>query len=209
MLTARLCGGTRSTRSPRMWISPELGATKPPITFRVVVLPQPEGPSRQKNSPSWMSRSTGSSAMALPYRLDTPRSAMATDWSLTPAASASAGAPHLQGHIDALLGLADVVGLERCDQHLGRFPSQLGRVVGDRGHRRIEVAPVVGVVETHQRHVGWNAHPEIPRGRERTQRQLGAGGHDRIRTDAVGKQRSNRGSGRFHRPRALQNLHRV
>src|SRR5438445_13788534 len=33
-------------------ICPELGSSRPAIMRKVVVLPQPEGPSRQKNSPS-------------------------------------------------------------------------------------------------------------------------------------------------------------
>ena len=39
---------------------------KPPIKLSVVVFPQPEGPSRQKNSPSQIARSSGSSAVAEP-----------------------------------------------------------------------------------------------------------------------------------------------
>src|SRR5450432_234761 len=37
-------------------ISPEVGSSRPAIIRRVVVLPQPEGPSRQKNSPSWTAK---------------------------------------------------------------------------------------------------------------------------------------------------------
>jgi hypothetical protein len=59
-------GGSRSTRLPRIRISPAEGATKPPIRFSVVVLPHPDGPSRQKNSPSSISRSVGVSASCGP-----------------------------------------------------------------------------------------------------------------------------------------------
>ena len=62
MLTGRLCGGSRSICWPRSQIVPSVGATKPPIRFSVVVLPHPEGPSRQKNSPSLMARSRSRSA---------------------------------------------------------------------------------------------------------------------------------------------------
>ena len=41
---------------------PPLGATSPAMRLRSVVLPQPEGPSRVRNSPRAMARSTGASA---------------------------------------------------------------------------------------------------------------------------------------------------
>src|ERR1043165_4953942 len=40
-----------TSSSPRK-ICPEVGSSRPAIMRKVVVLPQPEGPSRQKNSPS-------------------------------------------------------------------------------------------------------------------------------------------------------------
>ena len=40
------------TSSPSSRIAPEVGSSSPAIMRSVVVLPQPEGPSRQKNSPS-------------------------------------------------------------------------------------------------------------------------------------------------------------
>src|SRR5689334_16619895 len=42
----------RVTSSPPSWISPPVGSSSPAIIRRVVVLPQPEGPSMTKNSPS-------------------------------------------------------------------------------------------------------------------------------------------------------------
>ena len=66
VLTGRLCGGSWSMRLPLIQISPSVGATNPPIRFSVVVFPQPEGPSRQKNSPSRISRSSPRSAVAAP-----------------------------------------------------------------------------------------------------------------------------------------------
>ena len=63
MLTRRRWGGVRLTCSPLIQISPEDGAAKPPIRLSVVDLPQPDGPSRQKNSPSLISRSIGCSAV--------------------------------------------------------------------------------------------------------------------------------------------------
>src|SRR3954469_23141043 len=40
------------TSSPPRKILPSVGSSRPAIMRKVVVLPQPEGPSRQKNSPS-------------------------------------------------------------------------------------------------------------------------------------------------------------
>src|SRR5689334_12909474 len=39
------------TSTPSSRIRPEVGCSKPAISRRVVVLPQPDGPSREKNSP--------------------------------------------------------------------------------------------------------------------------------------------------------------
>ena len=52
MLTLRLCGGTRETSVPSSLMAPEVGVSKPAIIRRVVVLPHPEGPSNEKNSPA-------------------------------------------------------------------------------------------------------------------------------------------------------------
>ena len=58
MFTRRLCGGRSAMRLPDRVISPELGASKPAIIRSSVVLPQPEGPSRVKNSLSSMVKET-------------------------------------------------------------------------------------------------------------------------------------------------------
>ena len=50
---------------------------------RVVVLPQPEGPRREKNSPSATVKSMSSTATTSPKRLVTPRSSTAVVVSLT------------------------------------------------------------------------------------------------------------------------------
>ena len=42
------------TSSPPSRIRPDVGSSSPAIIRNVVVLPQPDGPSRQKNSPSGM-----------------------------------------------------------------------------------------------------------------------------------------------------------
>src|SRR6187200_1757451 len=53
--------------------SPPLGSSKPPMIRNKVVLPQPLGPKREKNSPRLMSSETLSSAVTSPNRLVTPR----------------------------------------------------------------------------------------------------------------------------------------
>src|SRR6476620_163250 len=52
--------------------SPSSGSSKPAISRSVVVLPQPEGPSREKNAPRGMSRVRFFTAIASPKRLVTP-----------------------------------------------------------------------------------------------------------------------------------------
>src|SRR4249919_1723071 len=49
----------------------------PPMRLSVVVLPQPDGPSRQKNSPGSMTIETWSRAVTSPYCLVAFRSSMA------------------------------------------------------------------------------------------------------------------------------------
>src|SRR5687767_2609607 len=62
--------GARSltTRSPTL-IVPRVGCSSPASMRNVVVLPQPEGPSRLTNSPDWMERLSSSSATKLPKAL--------------------------------------------------------------------------------------------------------------------------------------------
>ena len=49
-----------------------VGKSNPAIIRSVVVLPQPEGPSRAKNSPSPISRSMSSTAVTSPKRFVMP-----------------------------------------------------------------------------------------------------------------------------------------
>ena len=71
MLVGRLCGGSCATSSPSIRISPSLGRSKPAIIRSVVVLPQPLGPSRVKNSPRLRSRLRSSTAASSSKRLVT------------------------------------------------------------------------------------------------------------------------------------------
>ena len=50
MLTGRRLGGTPEMSSPSSRIWPEVGTSKPASMRSNVVLPQPDGPSRAKNS---------------------------------------------------------------------------------------------------------------------------------------------------------------
>src|SRR2546422_1537553 len=78
MAIPRALGGTSpSTRSPPMWISPDVGRSSPAIIRSSGVLPEPEEPSRTRNSPSRIERSTPSTAWSsakcfLRFRISTP-----------------------------------------------------------------------------------------------------------------------------------------
>src|SRR5712691_7720280 len=78
MLTGRRFGDTDVTSCPCKTMRPSSGTSKPAIIRRVVVLPQPLGPSSEKNSPSAMSSVTSCTASTLPNRLLTLSRAMAT-----------------------------------------------------------------------------------------------------------------------------------
>src|SRR5262245_60535790 len=66
MPMSRRCAGRRSMRLSPNRIAPPSSSQKPAIMRSRVVLPQPEGPNRVKNSPSPTSRSTPSTARTLP-----------------------------------------------------------------------------------------------------------------------------------------------
>src|SRR6476660_3762344 len=77
MLVGRLLGGVSAMSSPPMMMWPEVGASRPDIMRRSVVLPQPDGPSSAKNSFWSMSKETSSTALTPPGKiLVTLRSAM-------------------------------------------------------------------------------------------------------------------------------------
>ena len=62
MLTLRLCGGVRETSTPSSRMAPSVGVSKPAIMRRVVVFPQPDGPSIEKNSPAPIEKSASDTA---------------------------------------------------------------------------------------------------------------------------------------------------
>ena len=68
MLTLRLCGGVADMSTPSSRISPASGRSKPAIMRSVVVLPQPDGPTIEKNSPPGMSSEMSSTAATSPKR---------------------------------------------------------------------------------------------------------------------------------------------
>ena len=76
MFTLRRFGGTAVTSTPRSRMRPSSGCSNPPIIRRLVVLPQPLGPSSEKNSPSRISSETERTASTLPNRLVTPSRVM-------------------------------------------------------------------------------------------------------------------------------------
>src|SRR6478609_7355641 len=65
----RRCGCSRVTSVAPKNTCPEVGRSKPPRMFSSVVLPDPEGPSSETNSPSRTSSDTPSSALVAPYSL--------------------------------------------------------------------------------------------------------------------------------------------
>src|SRR5882757_1358728 len=63
---SRLRGARSVTSRSPIQISPEVTSSSPASIRRSVDLPQPDGPTRTKNSPSWMSRETPSTAVTAP-----------------------------------------------------------------------------------------------------------------------------------------------
>ena len=66
VFTGRRCGGVPTIARPWIRISPASGSTKPPIRLKVVVFPQPLGPSKEKNSPSPMRSVASRTAVTSP-----------------------------------------------------------------------------------------------------------------------------------------------
>ena len=66
MLTGRLLGGVPAMSCPSSRTWPDVGASNPAIIRSVVVFPQPDGPSREKNPPAGISRLMASTATTDP-----------------------------------------------------------------------------------------------------------------------------------------------
>src|SRR5665213_2788375 len=63
---SRLLGARSVTSRSPIQISPEVTSSSPAIILRSVDLPQPDGPTMTRNSPSKMSRETPSTAVTAP-----------------------------------------------------------------------------------------------------------------------------------------------
>ncbi len=83
MLMGRSLGGRRPMSKPWTLMLPSVGNSRPAIMRSVVVLPHPDGPSSEKNSPSAMERWSSSTATTSPNRLMTPSSSTAGSANLT------------------------------------------------------------------------------------------------------------------------------
>ena len=72
----RFSGGTtwvgEDSSAPFISMRPAVGFMKPAIMRSVVVLPQPEGPSRETNSPGWSVSETSCTAGVVPKFLPRP-----------------------------------------------------------------------------------------------------------------------------------------
>ena len=77
VFTSRSYGGTPAASDPWIRIEPALGVSKPAMSRRHVVLPEPEGPSMEKNSPSRIENDTRSTALTSPYVRLTPSNSTA------------------------------------------------------------------------------------------------------------------------------------
>ena len=73
MFTGLRYAGIADMGCSSMNISPSLGVSRPASMRSNVVLPQPDGPSSEKNSPRWISRSTLSTACTAPKCFETPQ----------------------------------------------------------------------------------------------------------------------------------------
>jgi hypothetical protein len=68
VLTGRLNGGSAATSAPSIRICPSVARSKPAISLRVVVLPDPDAPRTVRNSPVSTASEMPSSAVNAPNR---------------------------------------------------------------------------------------------------------------------------------------------
>src|SRR3546814_16172111 len=74
----RSLGSSQVTLRSLMNICPSVGSSRPAMQFSNVDFPQPDDPSRTRNSPSWLSRSRFFRTLTAPKESD--RSRMETLW---------------------------------------------------------------------------------------------------------------------------------
>src|SRR6516162_1929720 len=125
-----------STPSSRIW--PWVGCSKPAIMRSVVVLPQPEEPSSEKNSPAGMWRLIPSTAFTTPKRLT-----RLTSWTSPPLnrptyppRPSDVERPHITHHLPcrSTAGGPLAAGHEAVDQ-IGEAESCDSEIDHDRGQR--------------------------------------------------------------------------
>src|SRR6516225_3268126 len=105
MAMSRSRGGMSLTTRSSILISPPVTVSSPAIIRRIVLLPQPDGPTRTRNSPSTISKSTPCTTSRSPYFL-TRRLTTTCAISVPSARSASHDTPTVQ--------------LERRESEVGR-----------------------------------------------------------------------------------------
>ena len=66
MPNPRFCGGTGAISLPSRRMAPPSGRTNPATIISVVVLPEPEGPSSEKNSPGAIEIATALTTVSSP-----------------------------------------------------------------------------------------------------------------------------------------------
>src|SRR6266550_4815816 len=84
----RLCDGMFVTSAPEISTLPVEGSSKPAMIFKIVVLPEPLGPSSVTSAPSETENEVGSTAVTVPNSLET--------WSTTTASAASCSEPTIR-----------------------------------------------------------------------------------------------------------------
>src|SRR6516225_6659170 len=83
---------------PPIKISPSSGCSKPAINRKDVVLPQPDGPRSDRNSPLRTFKVTALTAVSEPNRLVTARSSTSYAWSLCRACTPDLTPQAVLGH---------------------------------------------------------------------------------------------------------------
>ena len=130
MLVGRWLAGTPAIGCPAIAIVPSVGWSKPASMRRSVVLPQPDGPRSEKNSPAAMVSETSSRAVNEPKRRVTRRTSMI-------GADRSAWArsrQRLPGDAGAALGPpAQILGRAEQDQREQQDQRAQGQHVGQLG----------------------------------------------------------------------------
>src|SRR3954452_7152314 len=151
MAMSRSLGGSQVTSRSPIEIVPALGASSPAIMFSSVDLPQPEGPTRIRNSPA-------STSMSIPLRISTlPKVLRTLAIVSAPISSSLHGAGRQAAHEILASNNVDEQGRQRGDQRRGHvhvvFLDRTGRVReivqtdGDRlGIRAREDHPVQEIV---------------------------------------------------------------